>query len=528
MWPWDDKPFARATNRFFDDLYDLDYETCRAIVDSLGSEHPEDPMVDVLRVRIYRDLIREVDLTEGEREQQFDELKELFVPLREKAEALLERDPASPRAHLALGWEGMITGQVQVMLHDYLGANSTTKTAREHLEKVLETHPGSPDAKALLGGYLYSVDTLPKFLKLFKWIPFLPIPSGDRVEGLRLLVEAAGSGAPSSRDFTIFYAFVDAFYEGIFPRGQRNMGPFFYAFPHNSRFGISMSLMAPFEPENALMADRYWRALIGAWESRREGAGGRWYDGWDRWSISLAMRMRMVAAYQWEALGRPDMALPVYQDLTTDSLAHGRRVKGPVHLGLARTAILTGNPGLARLAAAKIIDGEKELKPWRDRAKDLRKAAEEGPGSYPLAIWKESGRHVIEALESVSDPGRDQDGSWRPSYPFPRSRLREMEQHARAKDPVLLKLLGDAYALSGLSNRALRTYEEALSLCDRPELWAVRFQIHLNRSRVLEREGDVKNALREMKRADDTIEDEDLIRYPVDARLDALERALKN
>jgi hypothetical protein len=62
-------------------------------------------------------------------------------------------------------------------------------------------------------------------------------------------------------------------------------------------------------------------------------------------------------------------------------------------------------------------------------------------------------------------------------------------------------------------------------LSEDPLLWALRFQTYLNRSFILERLGRIEEALEEMEEARDTIQQEDLIRYPVDARIDALERA---
>lgn len=525
VWPWEDEVLARSTMRFFDHLYSTQYDSCTAIVDSLDQLYPDDPMVSVLRVRIFRDVIREVDVSKKERQKEFDQLKELFVPLRARAEARLAKDPRDPRAHLALGWEGMMTGQVQIMMKDVFGANSSTKKARKHLEIVLEQHPESPDAKALLGGYLYSVDTLPKFLKLLKWIPFLGIPSGDRELGLRMVTEAAASRAPSARDFLLFSAFLDAFYEGEFVRGSRNMGRFFFENPHNSRFGISLSLMAPFDPAEALGADRHWRILSNEWESMRAGQSSRtpWWEGWDLWSIALAVRMKLMAAYQWEAMGRPDIARSLYQELCTDSLCQKRRVKGPAHLGLARSAALMGDTNTA-LRATDVILETKELKPWRDHAKRLRREVEKHPPKYPVHKWSEASLPLIEALDASGDSlGNSSPG---PGFAFPRSHLRELErQYAESGDPALTKLLADAYNLAGLPQRAMDLYEEVASMTKTPSLWALHFQALLNRSYILEKQGDVKEALRAMKDAADTIEEVDLIRYPVDARIDALERA---
>lgn len=526
IWPWNNEAIVRATDRFFDHLYSLEYDRCEAICDSLEREHPTDPWIAILRIRIFRDLIREVDVTKEEREEEFEHLNELFDPVHAKAMALLEQDPRDPRAHLTLGWEGMIKGQVQVMLRDYFGANSSTKEARDHLETVLEQHPDSPDTKALLGGYLYSVDTLPKFLKIFKWIPFLGIPSGDRDLGIQMVIDAGQSPTPSSRDFQLFLGLLDAFYEGNFSRGEEIFGRFFHENPHNPRFGISLSFMAPFDPADALQADRYWRTLSNAWDSmeKSENPGDPWWKGHDRWSVILAVRMRLMAAYQWEALGRPDFALSIYRDLSTDPHSRPYRMKGPVYLGLARTAALMGDHETA-LKATEVLRESKKLKPWHKRAEKLQKEIEKNPPDYPIHMWSEASLPLIETYEGLSDSSAN--SARRGRFAFPRSQLRDYERrYGNSGDPALMKMLADAYYLAGLPNRALDLYGEVLSISgDNESIWALHFQSLINRSFILEAQGKIKDALEEMKRAADTLEEQDLVRYPVDARVDALERA---
>jgi tetratricopeptide (TPR) repeat protein len=178
------------------------------------------------------------------------------------------------------------------------------------------------------------------------------------------------------------------------------------------------------------------------------------------------------------------------------------------------------------LRATDVIFETKELKPWRDHAKKLRREVEKHPPDYPVQRWSEASLPLIEALEAASGDSLE-NSSPGPGFAFPRSHLREMErQYAKSQDPALTKLLADAYYLAGLQGKAMDLYEEVLSMTKKkPSLWALHFQALLNRSYILEKQGEVKEALRAMKDAADTIEEVDLIRYPVDARIDALERA---
>jgi tetratricopeptide (TPR) repeat protein len=529
LWPWDEPGVADAGKRYFKRLFAMDYDGCSAIVDSLEAARPDDPIVQILRARIVRDLVREVDITREERERQFEEFDKVLGKLRDVAQARLAEDPGDPRPHLALGWEGMVKGQVQVMLKDFLAANSTSKKAREHLDKVLEIHPESPDAKALLGGYLYSVDALPKFLKILKWIPFLPIPSGDRDEGLRLLTESGRSSIPPASDYRLFAGFLDVFYEGNFRRSESVMGELFYENPHNPRFGITMSLITPFDPSEGLMGVRHWRLLHEAWRSRAE-PGRPWWLGWDRWSVTLAVRMNLLAAYQWEALGQADRALALYEELASNPMARSQRMRGQVQLGIARTSIQTGDGEKARRAVSDILD-DKSLKPWHDASKDLKEEIERKRTEHDLPLRRSAAEPLIAVLEEVPSPGID--GTERPNRidrrPFPRSQLRRIEALARSSgnDPVVGKLLGDAYALAGLPEQAIETYDGAMEGVSAPSLWAIRLQIHLSRAFLSEALGRNRDALDAMNKAIDEMVEQDLLRYPADARLDALERLAK-
>jgi tetratricopeptide (TPR) repeat protein len=527
-WPWTDPSLARATQRFFALLYDMDYEACTALVDSLDQERPDDPLVTMLRARILRDLIREVDVTRKTREAQFRLMKGILDDMRRRARKRLERDPDDPLANLSLGWAGMMEGQVQIMLKDYWGANATTREARAYVEKVLEWDPRQPDAMVLLGGYLYMVDTLPRFLKLIRWIPFLPIPSGNREEGLRLLLEGMRGAVPTATDYQIYMAFVDIFYEGDFQRARGIFGPLYEAHPQNPRFGIALALMAPFAPENGLAAVRIWERLSREWARRATGEPKAfWWQGWDRWSITLALRIKLMAAYQWEALGRVAEAGRLYEELLADPMGQFRRVRGPALLGLARTEYLQRRPAEARRLLERLL-ASKALDDWHGLARDLEDWIEDHPvPTYPLTRWREAGEPLLATLRRVEARDTLTTGS---AFTFSRSSLREMEAlcaSASRPDPVLRKLLADAYLLAGLPEKALDAYREALHENRDPSLWAVRLQANLSWGYLLEQLGRFREAEKAYERADKLLVEPDLHRYPLDARRDAVRRARK-
>ncbi|MBU1702350.1 MAG: tetratricopeptide repeat protein [Candidatus Eisenbacteria bacterium] len=531
LWPWDEPALSAAATRFFEYTYQMEYDRCRAIADSLKAARPEDPLTLIFEARIFRSIFREVDVTRPTKEAQFDQFLEVLSEMSSRSQALLDKNPDDPRAHLALGWGGMLKSQFQVMLKEYWGANKTSSSAIEHVKRVLELKPEQPDAKFLLGAYLYMVDTLPKFIKLIKWIPFLGIPSGDRERGLEMLKEAAAAPIPTARDYQLFYGFSDVFYEGVFRRSEQTFLPFHIAYPANPRFSLPLALVAPYDPMEGLMADRYWRLLSQEWEITRRTAGvrGPWWQGQVRWSVTMALRICLMAAFQWEAIGRPDMALPIYQEMVADPLTRYFRLSGPIRMGLARSAWLQGDRNMALHALEEIVQID-ILEPWHDKAEKFQKEIENAaaPPAH-LELWKIASLPLIEVFESCKHPGTAWEEGSKDGFPFSRAQLREIETLAAngaSKDPILLKLLGDCYTLSGLFDKALDAYEKTLNAAGENEAyWAIHIQTILSETFILERLGRKKEAVKNAEEALKRVAHADLLRYSLESRLDGAKRA---
>jgi tetratricopeptide (TPR) repeat protein len=346
-----------------------------------------------------------------------------------------------------------------------------------------------------------------------------------------LLRQAAHASVPTSRDYLLFYGFSDVFYEGNFRRSEMTFYPFHLKYPSNPRFSLPLALVAPYDPFEGLLADRYWRILAQEWEltRSRSTAPGPWWQGQVRWSVTLALRIRLMSAFQWEALGRPDMAFPIYQEMSGDPLTRYLRLNGPIHMGLARSAWLQGSRDTALGALEEVIQSDK-LEPWHDAAEDFRdliREAEQKPAG--LELWTEAGATLIDVLETRKDPGAAWEDPAGGGFPFPRSHLPSIESLAaegESRDPVLLKLLADCYTLSGLFERGLEAYGRALRTAgDNQAYWAVHMQCHLSRAFILERLGRIKEAAKEAEQALELVARPDLIRYSLESRLDGAKRA---
>jgi hypothetical protein len=195
-------------------------------------------------------------------------------------------------------------------------------------------------------------------------------------------------------------------------------------------------------------------------------------------------------------------------------------------MGLARTAFLTGETDLALETVEEILR-DKDIEAWHDQSRDLRREIVEGePLDAAREAWRRIGDLLIDALAPADSAGTAGASLRRRTAPFPRSRLPEVESLVAGSegDPVAAKLLGDAYLLAGLPAKALETYDRALPAADRPSLWAVHMQIRLNRVHAMDLLQRNRNARDELKEALDRVAKPDLLRYPLESRVESSER----
>jgi len=81
---------------------------------------------------------------------------------------------------------------VSVLRKERLAAARDGKRIKEALEHSLALDPALHDAKFGLGMYRYYADVAPAALRMVRWL--LLLPGGDRVDGLRQMIDARTRG----------------------------------------------------------------------------------------------------------------------------------------------------------------------------------------------------------------------------------------------------------------------------------------------------------------------------------------------
>jgi hypothetical protein len=108
-------------------------------------------------------------------------------------EAWTVREPRRAEAWFYKGGAYGARVQFRVLRDEPLSAARDGTEARDSLERALKLNKGLFDAHFGIGLYKYYADVAPTLAKMVRWLLFLP--GGDRVEGLREMLEAKNRGA---------------------------------------------------------------------------------------------------------------------------------------------------------------------------------------------------------------------------------------------------------------------------------------------------------------------------------------------
>ncbi|UCE02402.1 MAG: hypothetical protein JSW67_14350 [Candidatus Latescibacterota bacterium] len=157
-------------------------ERARTLLERYDSEHPEDPLAPLLRMKVWWWAVLE---GQGDFES---ELVADLERVRERAEAALERDRSDVRALYALGEAHCTMGRLHGIRGEGWAALRSHRRGTPLLERALALDPDLPEPLASLGVYHYYAARAPGFLRFLA--RFLRVQA-DRPRGLQELWRAA-------------------------------------------------------------------------------------------------------------------------------------------------------------------------------------------------------------------------------------------------------------------------------------------------------------------------------------------------
>jgi len=175
--------------------------------------------------------------------------------------AWTEREPERAEAWFYLGGAYAARVQWRVLRGERLAAARDGKRIKDALERALALDPGLTDAYFGVGLYHYYADVAPRAVRMLRWL--LLLPGGDRVRGLREMLQARGGQlVRSEADYQLHVVYL--WYEKQPERALQMLRDLQARHPHNPHFLQAAAEIQDFYIDDTEGSLRTWRALLDA------------------------------------------------------------------------------------------------------------------------------------------------------------------------------------------------------------------------------------------------------------------------
>ncbi len=239
-------------------IYNADIEAGERIFSDISKKDPENPAPPIYRAMALMSYPPREDGAKIDRAQ----IESLLIEGIGKASAGIDENLKSVgdsgRIRLLVATAHSLLAQLYLEDGRYIKAADAALSAKKYLDEAYEYSPEDPDVLYAVGLLIYGIDTLPGFLK-----PVLSVMDlkGDRVEGLRLLKEAAKGGVYTSAAarFSLLVILVNIegdFEEAVkygrelfikYPGNPELYFPYAYALSETGDFDAALSVAAGFK-----------------------------------------------------------------------------------------------------------------------------------------------------------------------------------------------------------------------------------------------------------------------------------------
>jgi tetratricopeptide (TPR) repeat protein len=331
-----------------------------ALAERYIEAHPEDPLPYLMMARTLRELLPEQDDNK-------ELIKENASPIHDRLdEAIqicnkeLKLDSQDLRLRFYRGWAWMFKAQLHALGGSYWSAGRSAAKGNKDLEKYISKHPDDPDAKGIMGTFLYFADTLPSVIKIIKTL-FL-IPGGDREKGLEYLQYACSHEGLLQTDHQIVLGAIYAIFEGRFEEGVNAFTSLLEQYPDYLRLVEPLAIVRTFYPSKIQRLQNIESsAIIRSLQSVEAGLHNE-----------TIQRLRYHRSYSNMFFESPFLAINEFTSLIEEA---PERPDWLVPLSLVNLGCLYANSGQAdkaRAAFMQVLDN-KDMERFHDIASDMLK-----------------------------------------------------------------------------------------------------------------------------------------------------------
>jgi tetratricopeptide (TPR) repeat protein len=418
------------------DILDLLYlgqsKQAISLAESYIEVNPNDPLPRLMMARTLRELLPEQDDNK-------ELIKENAYPIHERldeaidlCERGLKLNDGDMRLRFYRGWAWMFKAQLHALGGSYWSAGRAAAKGNKDLEKYISNNPDDPDAKGILGTFLYFADTLPSVVKIIKTL-FL-IPGGDREKGLEYLRFACTRGGLLQTDHQIVLGAIYTIFEGRFEEGVNVFTSLLDRHPDYLRLVEPLAIVRTFYPGKIQYLQNIEQNAIA--RSRTSADAGI--------HAETIQRLRYHRSYANMFFESPSHAIAEFSSLIAEAPG---RPDWLVPLSLVNLGCLYANSGQkdkAKEAFRQVLQNE-EMERFHDIASDM-----------------------VKTKDAMEEPLLAGDGSFIHNIYFmkPASAESALRSYQREKGSTVLYEFyrGETMLLSGSYEAAARHYQNALDL----------------------------------------------------------------
>ncbi|MFH1755018.1 MAG: tetratricopeptide repeat protein [Candidatus Latescibacterota bacterium] len=332
-----------------------------ALADRHIEANPANPLPYIMKARTLREILPEQDDNKDLIRENAEPIHDVLDQAIQLCNLGLKKDDDDLQLRFYRGWAWMCKAQLHALGGSYWSAGRSAAKGNKDLQTYISKHPDDPDAKGVLGTFLYFADTLPSAIKVIKTLFF--IPGGDRRKGLEYLRYACSHESLLQTEHQIVLAAVYTIFEGRFEEGVSAFTTLIESYPDYLRLVEPLAIVRTFYPSKMQHLVDIERSAIARCKRSSDCA----------FQEETITRLRYHGSYYNMFFESPSLAIDEFASLIEEAPA---RPDWLIPLSLVNLGCLYANSGRMDEACAafnRVVEN-KNMKHFHDIASQMLEA----------------------------------------------------------------------------------------------------------------------------------------------------------